>query len=209
MRRADFPRARRCARRRMTPVAEAGRRMRKRCCLVFASFSTVETHFLIFKRTRSARFADGGKRHAACKTHSTEQTRRQQMRKLALTLSALGFVAFAGIANADQKTENIEKTDTGTTITGKHKATRTHKMENADGSGVETKTETVTPKNVDRADDRDTRAVRDDGNAQVTEKTEHHTTITGKKQVKSTKKVENADGSQTETTTTRTEPDKK
>jgi hypothetical protein len=43
----------------------------------------------------------------------------------------------------------------------------------------------------------------------VQEKTEHHTTLTGKKQLKTTKKIDHADGTSTETTTTRTEGDKK
>ena len=140
------------------------------------------------------------------------------MRKLALILSTFGFVAFAGMARADQKTENTEKTDTSTTLTGKQKTTHTKKVERADGSSVETKTETTRPKSDVKRDEvrrDDTMPVRhdervdadcrdNDTGAQV--KTEEHTTLTGKKQVKTTKKMDNADGSHTETTTTRTEP---
>jgi hypothetical protein len=145
------------------------------------------------------------------------------MRKLALILSTFGFVAFAGMARADQKTENTEKTDTSTTLTGKQKTTHTKKVERADGSAVETKTETTRPKSDVKRDEvrrDDTMPARheervdadrrdNDTGAQV--KTEEHTTLTGKKQVKTTKKIDNADGSHTETTTTRTEakPDKR
>jgi hypothetical protein len=142
------------------------------------------------------------------------------MRKLALVFGALGFIAFAGAARADQKTENTEKTDTSTTLTGKQKTTHTKKIERADGSAVETKTETTRPKSdvkreEIRRDDNSATAVRHDDNAAVDRdtgaqvKTEEHTTLTGKKQMKTTKKVDNADGSHTETTTTTTEPNKK
>jgi hypothetical protein len=144
------------------------------------------------------------------------------MRKLALILSTFGFIAFAGMARADQKTENSDKTDTSTTLTGKQKTTRVKKVERADGSGVETKTETTRPKNDAAKNDAakndvrrdDATPVRNDERADVERKdsdsgaqvkTEEHTTLGGKKQVKTTKKVDNADGSHTETTTTRTE----
>lgn len=129
------------------------------------------------------------------------------MRKLALTLSALGLLAFSGAARADQKTENSEKTDSTTTLTGKHKTTRTKSIERADGSGVETKVETTTPKEADKRDNDAEPARRDDQKSDVTEKTERHTTLGGKQQVKTTKKMEKADGTQAETTTTTTEPD--
>jgi hypothetical protein len=138
------------------------------------------------------------------------------MRNLALVLSAFGFIAFAGMARADQKTENTEKTDTSTTLSGKHKVTHTKRMERADGSSVETKTETTRPKDADKryddtADVRHDDARRDDvrrndndNGAEV--KTTEHTTLTGKKEMKTTKKVNHPDGSETETTTTKVEP---
>lgn len=142
------------------------------------------------------------------------------MRKIALILSAFGFVAFAGAARADQKTEHSEKTETSTTLTGKQKTTKTKKIERADGSTTEVKTETVTPKTDKRevvekragdrpvvTEKREVTPVRHDSEA--SEKTEQHTTLTGKKQTKSTKKIENADGSRVETTTTTTEGNKK
>ena len=128
------------------------------------------------------------------------------MRKLALVLSAFGLVAFAGVARADQKSENTEKTDSSTTLTGKHKVTHTKKVERADGSGVETKVETTSPKDADKRDDRAAPARHDHGDNGADVETTEHTTLTGKKQVKTTKKVDHPDGSQTETTTTRTEP---
>ena len=153
------------------------------------------------------------------------------MRKLALVLGALGFISFAGIARADHNsTENTDKTDTSTTLTGKQKTTHTKRVERADGSAVETKTETTRPKNDVKRDDakradvrrdevrRDENAatpVRHDDHATVDHdngaevKTTEHTTLTGKKQLKTTKKVDNADGSHTETTTTKTEADHK
>jgi hypothetical protein len=129
------------------------------------------------------------------------------MRKLALALSTFGFIAFAGIAHADQKTENSDKTDTSTTLTGKKKTTHVKKIERADGSGIETKTETTIPKNdVKRDENRDeAMPVRNDDNGKAQVETKEHTTLTGKKQIKTTKKMDNADGSHTETTTTRTE----
>ena len=127
------------------------------------------------------------------------------MRKLALTLSAFGLLAFAGVARADQKTENTEKTDSSTTLTGKHKTTHTKKVERADGSGVETTTETTRPKNEVRRDDDATAVRNDEDNGKAEVKTSEHTTLTGKKQIKTVKKMHNADGSDTETTTTRTE----
>ncbi len=148
------------------------------------------------------------------------------MRKLALIMASFGFIAFAGMARADQKSENTEKTESGTTLGGKHKTTKTRTVEHADGSSTETKVETTRPKEnkkdvADRRDVRDDnkRDVRTDDNRDVRdadkrdvrtdngveEKTEHHTTLTGKKQTKSVKKVDNADGSHTETTTTTTE----
>jgi len=139
------------------------------------------------------------------------------MRNLALVLSAFGFIAFAGMARADQKTENTDKTDTSTTLSGKHKTTRTKRVERADGSSVETKTETTRPKDADKRDDNGATAVRhdddtavrhdnarDDNGAEV--KTSEHTTLTGKKEMKTTKKVKNPDGSETETTTTKVAP---
>ncbi|MCA1663096.1 MAG: hypothetical protein LC659_02275, partial [Myxococcales bacterium] len=62
------------------------------------------------------------------------------MRNLALVFGAVGFITFAGMAHADQKTENTDKTDTSTTLTGKQKTTHVKRVERADGSGVETKT---------------------------------------------------------------------
>jgi hypothetical protein len=118
------------------------------------------------------------------------------MRKLALTFAALGFVGFAGIAHADQKTEKVEKTDSGTTISGKHKNTRDRKVTNADGTSTETKVETTSPKNGDD------HPANDDGKAEVSSKTEHHTTLTGKHETKTTKTVDNGHGTKTETTTT-------
>jgi hypothetical protein len=142
------------------------------------------------------------------------------MRKLALVFTAFGFIAFAGVAHADdQKTENTQKSDTSTTLTGKRKVTHSKKMVAPDGTTTETKSETTMPKNEDkRMDDRaerrdsDTMPARhedNNGQDQVQEKTEHHTTLTGKKQLKTTKKLDRADGTSTETTTTRTEGDKK
>jgi hypothetical protein len=152
------------------------------------------------------------------------------MRNLALVFGALGFITFAGVARADQKSENTEKTDTSTTLTGKQKTTHVKRIERADGSAVETKTETTRPKNdvkrdeakrdeakrdEVRRDDNSATEVRHDDRADVNHdngaevKTTEHTTLTGKKQLKTTKKVDNADGSHTETTTTKTEPDRK
>lgn len=139
------------------------------------------------------------------------------MRKLALAVGAFGLLSFAGVARADQKTENTEKTDTTTTLTGKQKTTHTKKIERADGSSIETKSETTRPKNdrdAERRDDRATNvrhddAVADHDNDRVKVKTEEHTTLTGKKQLKTTKQVDNPDGSHTETTTTKTEPNRK
>ena len=142
------------------------------------------------------------------------------MRKLALVFSALGFIAFAGVARADQKTENTDKTDTSTTLTGKKKTTHTKRVERADGSAVETKTETTRPKNEVRHDSDATVVRHDDGTVRHDDgtvdhnngaevKTTEHTTLSGKKQIKTTKKMDNADGSHTETTTTKTEPDRK
>lgn len=137
------------------------------------------------------------------------------MRKMALTLGALGFIAFAGLANADEKstsTENSVKTESGTTISGKHKNVKTKKMVNADGTTTETKSETIAPKS-DKRDvetrDNGVAPARSDDKSNVDEKTEEHTTLTGKKQMKSTKKAERSDGTTTETTTTTTEPKKK
>ncbi len=130
------------------------------------------------------------------------------MRNLALVLSAFGFIAFAGVARADQKTESTQKTDTSTTLSGKHKKTHVQKTERADGSSVETKTETTMPKDTDKRDDEAVRARHDDNNAETgaDTKTTEHTTLSGKKEMKTTKKVDNPDGSHTETTTTKTEP---
>ena len=137
------------------------------------------------------------------------------MRKIALATAALGFIALAGIASADEKvsTENSVKSESGTTITGKHKNIRTKKVVNADGTTTETKSETIAPKNEKRdMETRDNGVANtrgdDENKAQVNEKTEEHTTLTGKKQMKSTKKVERPDGTTTETTTTTTEPKK-
>ena len=119
------------------------------------------------------------------------------MRKLALALGMFGFIAFAGVAHADQKTENSDKTDTSTTLTGKHKSTHVKKVERADGSGIETKTETTRPKNEVKRDETnrdEATPARDDGDANAKVKTEEHTTLTGKKQIKTTKKMEGADG---------------
>jgi hypothetical protein len=137
------------------------------------------------------------------------------MRKLALIMTAFGFVAFAGVARADhEKTENSVKTETGNTLGGKRKSATDKTVERADGSKVETKTETVYPKaddrdtmerrDIDKRDERDVKSVRDE-NGNTEEKVEHKTTLTGKKQTKTVKK--NADGSETTTTTTRTDAD--
>jgi hypothetical protein len=131
------------------------------------------------------------------------------MRKLALALGTFGFIAFAGMAHADQKTENLDKSDTSTTLTGKRKTTHVKKVERADGSSMETRSETIRPKNEVKRDEMnrdEATPVRDDGDANAKVKTEEHTTLTGKKQIKTTKDVKNADGSETETTTTRTMP---
>jgi len=126
------------------------------------------------------------------------------MRKLALVVGAFGLLSFAGIARADhQKTENSEKTETSTTLGGKHKTTRDKKIERADGSSVETKSETTRPKASDRdAVDTDK---RDDMDSNV--KTESKTTLTGKR--KTTRSYDAPDGTHTETTTTTTDPDRK
>jgi hypothetical protein len=128
------------------------------------------------------------------------------MRKLALVLSAFGFIAYSGIAHADDtnKAENAEKTDVSTTLSGKKKVTKTKKVMNADGSTTEVKSETTLPKRND-----DGTARRDDANrdTELDQKTEHKTTLGGKKQIKSTKKVQGSDGSETDTTRTTTMPD--
>jgi cytoskeletal protein RodZ len=136
------------------------------------------------------------------------------MRKLALMFGALGFIAFTGLANADEKTtENSVKTESSTTIGGKHKTVKTKKVVAADGTTTESKTEVVTPKTeksekpVDSA-----KPVRNDDKtrtSEVSEKTEDKTTLTGKHQIKTTKKVEKPDGTTVESTTTKTEPAKK
>jgi len=137
------------------------------------------------------------------------------MKKLALILSAFGLVAFAGVSRADDvKSERSNKTETGTTISGKKKVTKTEKVTTPDGVTTETKSETVMPKAEEHKDIAEQRDVekRDvekrDTDEGATVKTEHHTTLTGKKETKKTKKVENADGSETTTTKTVTEPKK-
>jgi hypothetical protein len=146
-----------------------------------------------------------GRAARSLQNSSYERQRRQSMKKLALILSAFGLVVFAGVSRADDvKSENSSKTETGTTISGKKKVTKTEKVTTPDGTTTETKSETVMPKteeHKDVAEKRDT----DEG---ATVKTEHHTTLTGKKETKKTKKVENADGSETTTTKTVTEPKK-
>jgi hypothetical protein len=137
------------------------------------------------------------------------------MQKIALVMAAFGFVAFAGVARAD-KAESSDKTDQSTTLTGKHKTTHTKKIDRADGSSLETKSVTTVPKNdddrattdkrADRADRRDDRADKRDADHGADVKTTDHTTLSGKREIKTTKKLDNADGSQTETTTTKTEP---
>jgi len=127
------------------------------------------------------------------------------MRKLALIASALGLIAFSGIARADEKAEKSEKVETGTTLGGKPKTVKTKKIESSDGTVTESKTETVLPKSDERRDDSSAApARRDDSNmnSDMSEKVEHKTTLTGKKQTKSTKKIHNPDGSETESTTT-------
>jgi hypothetical protein len=121
------------------------------------------------------------------------------MRKLALTLSALGLLAFTGVARADQKTENSDKTDSTTTLGGKHKTTRIKKVVRSDGSSFENKVETTTPKDADKRD-------INEGKDEMNEKTEHRSTLTGKEETTTTKKVEKPDGTQIESTTTTTEP---
>jgi hypothetical protein len=129
------------------------------------------------------------------------------MRKLALVLSAFGFIAYAGIAHADDvnKSENIDKSDVSTTMTGKKKVTKHKKMMNADGSSTEVKSETTLPKRNDDGTVRD--SDDNNGTTELNEKTEHKTTLGGKKQIKSTKKFEGADGRESETTRTTTLPD--
>jgi hypothetical protein len=128
------------------------------------------------------------------------------MRKLALVLSAFGFMAYAGIAHADDtnKAENTDKTDVSHTLSGKKKITKTKKTANADGSTTEMKSETTLPK---QNDDGTTR--RDEnGTSESNEKTEQKTTLGGKKQTKQVKDVKGADGRETETTRTTTAPDR-
>jgi hypothetical protein len=127
------------------------------------------------------------------------------MRKLALVLSAFGFIAYSGIAHADDKAETGEKTDVSTTLTGKKKITKTKKTVNADGSTTEMKSETTLPK---RDDDGNVRRDDNSGNSEFSEKSEHKTTLGGKKQTKTTRKVEGADGRESESTRTTTSPDK-
>jgi hypothetical protein len=127
------------------------------------------------------------------------------MRKLALVAAAFGTLAFVGVARADQKSETAEKSDTSTTLGGKVKTTKTKKVERADGSGMETKVETTRPKATDR--DAVDPPRREDSDATV--KSEEKTTLTGKKEHKTTRKLDAPDGTHTESTTTVTEPDRK
>ncbi|MDB4965628.1 MAG: hypothetical protein JWN44_1317 [Myxococcales bacterium] len=140
------------------------------------------------------------------------------MRKLATILSVFGFIAFAGLAHADDKTEKSVKTDTSTTLGGQKKTTKVEKTKNADGSSTETKTEVVAPKRDEAAKrdevkrdgdvkrdadaNRDVKTRHEVGGAEVTEKSDTSTTLTGKKQTTKTKKVVNPDGSKVETKTT-------
>jgi hypothetical protein len=129
------------------------------------------------------------------------------MRKLATILSVFGFIAFAGMAHAEDKAaEKSVKTESGTTLTGQKKTTKTEKVKTADGSSTETKTEAVAPKHDDAAKHADAKPsdkpARAEGTAEVSEKTETGTTLTGNKKTTKTKKVEGADGSKTETKTT-------
>jgi hypothetical protein len=130
------------------------------------------------------------------------------MRKLATIVSVFGFIAFAGMAHAEDKAaEKSVKTETGTTVSGQKKTTKTEKVKTADGSTTETKTEVVAPKHDDAAKGSDVKRadakpVHADGTAEVSEKTETGTTLTGNKKTTKTKKVEGADGSKTETKTT-------
>ena len=126
------------------------------------------------------------------------------MRTFATILSVFGFIAFAGLAHADEKTEKSVKTESGTTISGQKKTTKTEKVKSADGSSTETKTEVVAPKHDDAAKPGEAKReeIKPAGTAAVTEKTETGTTLTGNKKTTKTKKVENPDGSKTETKTT-------
>jgi hypothetical protein len=122
------------------------------------------------------------------------------MRKLALTLSAFGFIAFAGLAHADDKTnENTEKTESSKTLTGKRKITHEKKVTGADGTTTEMNSETTLPKQDDNA------AADRSGSSSASEKTEQKTTLGGKRQLKTSKKVDNADGTSSESTRTTTE----
>jgi hypothetical protein len=126
------------------------------------------------------------------------------MRKLALVAAAFGMLAFVGTARADRKTENTEKTDSSTTITGKAKTTKNHKIERADGSTMEQKVETTRPKPGERqAVDRPP-----DHKDQDQVKREEKTTLSGKKEMKTTRKTVAPDGTETESTTTTTGPDR-
>jgi hypothetical protein len=188
--------------------------MRNICCLRTATQVPVKSISPFSNHRDQVTFSSLS---AARMVHSipdtTEDKEPLHMRKLALILSAFGFIAFAGLARADQKTENTEKTDTSTTLTGKQKTTKTKKIERADGTTTESKVETTRPKT--DADKRDTTATpvrNDEAKPEVKNnetKTEEKTTLTGKKQIKTTKKVDNADGSHTESTTTTTEPSHK
>ena len=126
------------------------------------------------------------------------------MRNFALVAAAFGMLAFTGVSRADQKTENSEKTDTSTTLTGKTKTTKTKKVERADGSTMEQKVETTRPKPGDR--DAVEKARHEDTGDHV--KTEEKTTLTGKKELKTTRKSVAPDGTETESTTTKTGPDR-
>ena len=126
------------------------------------------------------------------------------MRKLALVAAAFGMFAFGATGRADQKTESSEKTDTSTTLTGKTKTTKNRKVERADGSTMEEKVETTRPKQGDR--DAVEKARHEDTADQV--KTEEKTTLGGKRELKTTRKSVAPDGTETESTTTTTGPDR-
>jgi hypothetical protein len=126
------------------------------------------------------------------------------MRKLALVLSAFGFIAYSGIAHADDKAENTEKTDVSHTLTGKKKITKTKKSVSPDGTTTEMKSETTLPKSDEQGVRRDD---NNSGSNEANEKVESKTTLGGKRQIKSTKEFKGADGRESESTRTTTSPD--
>ncbi len=132
------------------------------------------------------------------------------MRKLALVLSAFGFIAYSGIAHADDKAENTEKSDVSHTLTGKKKISKSKKSVSPDGTTTEMKSETTLPKSEEQGVRRDEQGVRRDdttGSSEASEKVESKTTLGGKRQIKSTKEFKGADGRESESTRTTTSPE--